>query len=216
MDHVGTHQSNGRVAMFGVIPGEKLPAESPGILCIAESLRKLWPIIEGLELGFRKGVVVRGMRSAMGLGYAQISQKLGHAVGSHGASSIGVDCQLALHNGLLFTGFCDQTSGQCSRLPMGHHPAHHKTTEDIQDHIEIEVNPLGRSLEFGDVPGQDLIGPGGQQLRFVVSRMAQLISSLPNLCLLGKDPIHSAYRAQIPAFIQKHGIDLPRGKPRLV
>ena len=89
MDHLGAHQSNGRVAMFGVIPGEKLPAESPGILYTAESLRKLWPISKGLELGFQKGVVVRDMRSAMGLGYAQVSQKLGHAPGNHGASLIG-------------------------------------------------------------------------------------------------------------------------------
>ena len=42
----------------------------------------------------------------------------------------------------------------------------------------MEVGPLGRPQQLGDIPGPDLIGRGGQQFRLVVLRVPQLVSSL--------------------------------------
>src|SRR5207245_9394689 len=43
--------------------------------------------------------------------------------------------------------------------------------EHIEDHVEIEVRPLRRAQQLGDVPTPELIGRGGQQLRLLIGRM---------------------------------------------
>ena len=70
----GRHQRDTAVAMFFVIPGEKVLAESPAILDGTESLGELRTVLERSELGFRIGVVIADMRAAVGFGHPQVSQ----------------------------------------------------------------------------------------------------------------------------------------------
>jgi hypothetical protein len=91
------------VAMFGVLPGEKLTAKRPAVLDRAEASREPWTVFQGLELAFRKRVVIRDMGAAMGFGDPQIRQQKGHWFGFHGRSPVGVDGELSGDDALFLT-----------------------------------------------------------------------------------------------------------------
>src|SRR5512139_1435085 len=206
------HQTNAGVVMLGVVPGEKGAAKPSGVFSTTEPLGELRPVLQGLELGLRIGIVVRDMRATVGLDHSQIQEQLSHRFRFHRTSPIGMDGQLSRHNPLPLATLFDEPLGEHRRLPMGNHPAHHVAAEDIQNHVEGEVYPLGRPLQLGDVPRPELIGSGGEKLRLAVDRMCELISSLPHFPSLPKKPIHGAHGTQIRAFIQERRIDLPRGQ----
>jgi hypothetical protein len=47
-------------------------------------------------------------------------------------------------------------SGILNRLfPVGHHPSHNITAEDIHDYIELKICPFGWALEPGYIPYKD-------------------------------------------------------------
>ena len=46
-------------------------------------------------------------------------------------------------------GLFDQTSCQGRVLTVCHHPAHHVTAEDVEQHVEVGVRPLLRAQQFG-------------------------------------------------------------------
>ena len=121
---------------------------------------------QGFELTFREGVVVGDMRPAVSLGDAQIGQEQGNRFGGHGGSAIGVDGELVGADVLLTAGFGDEPLGQLGAFTFGDHPADDETAEDVQDHVKVEVGPLDRAQQLGDVPTPDLVGGGGQQLGF--------------------------------------------------
>src|ERR1035437_163779 len=79
--------------------------------------------------------------------------------------------------------------------------------EHIEDHVEIEISPLGGTAQLGDVPAPQLIGRGGEQFRFPVRRMSELIAALARGAVLSQDPIHGSCRAQILAFIEQGGLN---------
>ena len=45
------------------------------------------------------------------------------------------------------------------------HPADHVTTEQIKDHVEIQIEPASDSRQLGNVPGVDLVRRSRFQLR---------------------------------------------------
>jgi hypothetical protein len=69
---LGRNQSDARVSVFLVVPGEKIPAKGPGIFNRTETSWKLRTVLECLELGLRIGIVVAHMRPAVGFGDSQI------------------------------------------------------------------------------------------------------------------------------------------------
>src|ERR1022692_1973767 len=66
----------------------------------------------------------------------------------------------------------------------------------------MEIGPFGWTQQFRYVPAPDLIGRGGQQLRFGVLRMTKLVAALLQLPVLGQDAMHGAYRTEINALVQ--------------
>ncbi len=144
----------------------------------------------------------------MGFAHAQVCQQFCNELGLHGRATIGMNRQLVWKDGLFVTGVHNQPFGQGGRLPLGHHPADHVAAEDVEDHIEVVVDPLGRPLELGDVPGPDLVGGRGQQLRLCVNRAAEYGPAFADLLLLGKYSIHGPDRTEIPSLIQQDRIDL--------
>src|SRR6266704_3202229 len=68
--------------------------------------------------------------------------------------------------------------GQLRAFAHGHHPAGDVAAEDIEDHVEIKVGPLGGPQQLGDVPAPELIGRGGQKFRFLIRRMGKLVAAL--------------------------------------
>ena len=90
--------------------------------------------------------------------------------------------------GLLYESF-----GQGVLFPMSDHPSDDVSAEDIQDHIEIKVGPLHRPFEFGDIPGPDLVGTGGQQFGFFIMATLMPFSSLFDIAVNGsEDSVHGS------------------------
>ena len=76
--------------------------------------------------------------------------------------------------------------GQFGALPIGDHPADDIAAEDVEDDVEIEVGPLGRTPQFGNIPAPELVGTGGQQFRLLVGRMDELIAALAILAFASR------------------------------
>src|SRR5262249_4486515 len=91
-------QANPTMMMLMVVPLKEGACPSAGIRQTAELGRKARPIFQRLELTFRIRIVVRDMRSRMGLGHAQIGQQLRDTLGRHRAPPIGVQRELVRAN----------------------------------------------------------------------------------------------------------------------
>src|ERR1700730_2882189 len=178
--------------VLGVVPDKELLAKAASVLLGAEAIRKVWSILQGFEMAFREGVVVGGMRSAVGLGHTQIGQQKSQRLGRHRSTTIHVNVELAWNNSLLLASFGDELFGQFFAFPIGPHPSHDITAEDVEDDIQIEIRPLGGPQQLGDVPTPELIGSGGQQLRFLIGRMDELVAAFALLALLLEQTVHSA------------------------
>lgn len=83
----------------------------------------------------------------------------------------------------------DQPLGQLGRFPVGHGPADGVAVEDVQDHVEVEVGPLGRPVQLRDVPRPELVGGRRQQLRDGMVRVAELVTSFSVLPVLGQNAV---------------------------
>ncbi len=147
----------------------------------------------------------------MALGDTQVGHQKGDRLGPHDPAAVGVNGELAGGNLVLADGFLDELLGQFGAFPVRDHPAGNVATEDVEDDVEIEVGPLDRTPQLGDVPTPKLVGRGGQQLGFLVSRMNELIAALAGLPLLFEDAVHGANRAEVLAFVQQGGLHGRRG-----
>src|SRR5450631_1452052 len=189
--------------MLLVVPLEKLLAKGAAVLDAAEAIGELRTVLHGSKLAFRIRVVVGNIGSAVALGDTQVGHQKGHRLGLHDPAAVGVDGEVAGGNRVLADGLLEELRGQFGTFPSRHHPAGDVAAENIQDDIQIVVRPLDRTAQLGDVPAPKLVGAGGQQLRFLVSRMNELIAALARFSLLLKDAIYGANRAEVPAFIQE-------------
>jgi hypothetical protein len=59
--------------------------------------------------------------------------------------------------------------------------------EDVDNHVQVEIGPLGRSEQLGDVPRPDQVGPGRQQFGSVVLRVAELVAPFADLAIVIED-----------------------------
>ena len=57
------------------------------------------------------------------------------------------------------------SSARAADLAGGDHPADHVAAEDVEDHVQVEVGPLRRAAQLGDVPRPHLVRRGRDQLR---------------------------------------------------
>ena len=209
--HFGGQQAEGRVVVFGVVPGGKALAEGAGVLDRAEAVGELGTVLEGFELAFGEGVVVGDARAAVALGDAEVGQEKGQGLGLHRGSPIGLQGELSGLDALFGGRLLDQALGQGRAFARGHHPADDVAAEDVENDVEVEVGPLGRPEQFGDVPRPDLVGAGGQELGFRVTGMAQLVAPLAHLAVGFEDAVHGAHRAEVDALVEERGVDLARG-----
>ena len=92
---------------------------SPGILDCAEALREVGPVLEGLELRLREGVVVRDMGPAVRLGHAEIGEQERDGLRGHRRAAVGMDRQLIAADLLARARLVDEAFGQRRALAMG-------------------------------------------------------------------------------------------------
>ena len=71
---LGSVQADTRMSMVAAILIEEIPTKVSGLLDGAETSREFWTVLEGLELGFRVGIVVTDMRPRVRLGDSRIGQ----------------------------------------------------------------------------------------------------------------------------------------------
>ena len=74
MDGGGRHQADPAVAVFVVVPAEELLAVSASVLDRAEALGEVGSVLQGFELRLGVRIVIRDVRTAVGLGDLQIDQ----------------------------------------------------------------------------------------------------------------------------------------------
>ena len=104
---------------------------------------------------------------------------------------------------LLFqTGFLNKRSCKFGGFSIRQHPTHNVSAEDVDDYVQVKVTPFLRPLELRDIPGPNLVGLCGKQLRCSIDRMSQLIATLLDRTVCAKDTVHSGNRAVILVFIQ--------------
>src|ERR1700710_488821 len=102
----------------------------------------------------------------------------------------------------------EQRPEQSGAFSIRHAPSHDASAKNVEDHIEIEVAPLRRPDQFGDVPRPNFIGTLRQKLRFLITRMAQLPATFADLAVVIEDPIHRSDRAVVNALVEQSRIDL--------
>ncbi len=197
--------------MVVVVPREEDVTEGPGVFDGPEAVGEFRTVLQRPKLAFRVRVVVRHVRATVGLGDAEVRQQEGHGFRSHDAPPVGVERELAGRNHVFGDRLGDEGLRQFGAFAMRDHPPHDVPAEDVQDHVEIEVRPLGRPEQLGDVPAPQLVRRGGQQLGLLVRRMDQLIAPLARFPRLGEHPVHRPGGAQVGALVQQRGLHRGRG-----
>ncbi len=92
--------------------------------------------------------------------------------------------------------------GELRTFLGGDHPTNDIATENIENNVEVEIGPFGRTLKFSDVPRPKLIGAGGYQLRFLVVGSDTLIAAFSKLTLGLENAVHGADRTEVTTLIQ--------------
>jgi hypothetical protein len=109
---------------------------------------------------------------------------------------------------------CAATVGgrRCSctgrRLPGRQQPADGLSAEYVEDHVQVTPTPKTGPSNLGDVPGPDLVGPRGDELRALVRRVTAHVATLANGLLRPQDAVHRRDRREVRAFLQQRGVDL--------
>jgi hypothetical protein len=151
------------------------------------------------------------MRAGMGLGDAEVSEEQRHGFRGHGGAAVGVDGQLITRDPLPGARLADEPFGERGALPMGHHPADDVPTEDVEHDVQVEVGPLGRPEEIGDVPAPQLVRPAGEELGGNIAGMSKLVPPLPNLLVGRQEAVHRPLRAEVPPLVEEGRVDCRGG-----
>ena len=136
---------------------------APGVFYAAKALGEVGAVFHGLELRFRIGVVIRGIGATMALDHVQIHQQTGLRFGAHGGASIRVQRKCARYHIVPGHSIGNELLGQLRAFARRNQPVYDVATEDVQNDVKVKASPLGRPLEFGDVPRPDLVGRHGHQ-----------------------------------------------------
>ncbi len=171
VDIIGGEHRDPSVAMLGVVPGEERATEGDGRFDVLEAIGKAGMVLQGLELRLGERIVIGHPGSAQRARYPKIGEQLRGAFARHRRPAVGMKRQHLRLDALLVTGLLDQTTGQRRVLPVGDHPAHDVAAEDVEQDVEVEVRPLLRPEQLGQIPRPYLIGSGGDELRLRVRGM---------------------------------------------
>ncbi len=83
MEILRGQESDSRMVVLLIVPVEERNIEESGVFNATKTRRKLRPVLERLEVGFRVRVIIAGIGAAMGLCNTQVGQQTGHRLGCH-------------------------------------------------------------------------------------------------------------------------------------
>ena len=152
------HQANSAVAVFVVVPVEELLAVSASVLGRAEAIGEVGSVLESFELRLGVRIIIRDMRAAVGLGDIEVDEERGDGLRSHAGATIGMEREGPGSNVFFLQGIGDELLGEFLGLPMSDEPTDDVAAVDVEDHVEMEAGPFGRTLQFGDIPGPHFVG----------------------------------------------------------
>ena len=123
-----------------------------------------------------------------------------------------MEAELPAGDALLGAGRGDELLGQDGGLAGGDHPADDVAAVDVQDHVQVVVGPFRRAVQLGDVPGVDLVRPGGDQLGLDGGGVGGLRAPLAAFAGLAQHPVVGGHRAEVGALVQQRRPDFVRGQ----
>ena len=100
-------------------------------------------VLERLEVAFGKRVIVGRVRPIVRSSNAEIGEQQCGGFGHHRAAAIGMQGELARWHMVLGDRVVEQRPEQHGAFRIGHTPADHTATEDVEDDVKIEVAPFG-------------------------------------------------------------------------
>lgn len=166
MGLVWRDKSDPTVMMIKPVPAHESEAPVPGFLQGDESVHWIVrTVLAGPEHGLGVGIVVAHPRPAAGRGDPEFVERVQHGGAFHGASVVGVqDERLIFHvQSLGQHSLTDKVAGMFSGLLLPDLPAHDVAAEDVDDQVEIVIQPLDGTGEVRDVPGPDLVRGSGDK-----------------------------------------------------
>jgi len=111
----------------------------------AAAWREIGAVLQRLELRLGERVVVGDVRPRVALGDREVGQQEGHRLGCHRRTAISVQGELVRRDAVAPAGLVDERLRDRGAFPCGQRPADDVAAEDVEDHVQVEVGPLGRS-----------------------------------------------------------------------
>jgi hypothetical protein len=149
-------------------------------------------VFEGFELAFGVGVVVAGVGSVEASSESESGEELCDGGGGHGGAAVGVDGELSGLDALVSGGFLDEELGEFSGFSGVEEPADDVAAEDVDDDVELEVEPFWGAFESGDVPAPDLVGGGGEEFGFGALGVVSEVASFADFLVFVEDAVHGS------------------------
>jgi len=161
---VGGHEVDRAMQVLGVVPLDE--ARDPGErrLDVCEGARgEGGAVLEGPEEGFRVGVVVADAGTAEGGRDAQ-RLELGQERGAlHRGAVVRMQPEDIITPWIICTNSFDEVRSEFTGFDVVDGPADDAATPDIDDQVQVEVNPTDTAAQIGDVPRVDLVGAGRRE-----------------------------------------------------
>jgi hypothetical protein len=145
-------QADPAVAVLVVVVAHESLGEGAGVGDRAEPVRERGAVLQGLERGLAVGVVVGHVRPAVAAYDAEVDEQLGDRLGGHRGAPVGVDRQRVATDLLAGQTVRNQVLGELPGLRGRKRPANDVTAVDVEDDVEVVVDPAVRTAEFGDAP----------------------------------------------------------------
>jgi hypothetical protein len=87
------------------------------------------------------------------------------------------------------------------------HPPGNVSSIEVDEHIELIIDPFGRAHELGDIPAPQLTWRSRHQLRLLIAWVSPLVPALTNLPVSAHNAVHGPQQAEIFLFIKQGRID---------
>jgi hypothetical protein len=156
-------------------------------------------------------MVIRPMRSTLGLGGSQRRAEQRHGLGGHGGAAVGMHRQRSWGDGRLRVGLIQPSLRQGRAVARGHHPAHHLAAEAVQHPLQGAVGPLDWSQPCRDVPGPDLMRRSRPPLWCLRDGRPELGAAFTDCIRVGHEARPRTHGTAVDALVAYGGRHLGRG-----